>query len=78
MESSTCYRSYPVMERWSIFPSEAARDKFDLEYRQATVTKEPIKQKEGDTGEAKTRNVYEFPSGTGMALTSLIAVYGKW
>lgn len=58
-----------VWKDGSVFPSQAAVDMFDLEYRKAVITKEPIK-KEGkevtdDEGKVKMKNVYEFPDGTG-------------
>jgi hypothetical protein len=53
----------------SIYPSQAARDKFDLEYKKAVITKEKIKLKEGETEEQqKYRNTYDFPTGTGNGL----------
>lgn len=55
-----------VWKDGSIFPSQAAVDKFDLEYRPATITKEPLKLKDGETeADQKFRNKYDFPKGTG-------------
>jgi len=48
----------------SVFPSQAAIEKFGLEYKKATITKEELPLKEGEK-EAKTKNVYAFPDGTG-------------
>lgn len=50
----------------SVFPSQAAMDKFDLEYKEATITKEKLPLKEGQTeADQKFRNVYAYPNGTG-------------
>lgn len=58
-----------VWKDGSIFPSQAAVDKFDLEYRKSVITKEPIKLKENETeADQKFRNVYGFPDGTGNGL----------
>lgn len=56
-----------VWKDGSIFPSQAAVSKFDLEYREATITKETLPKKEA-TDEDKFRNKYEFPNGTGNGL----------
>ncbi len=47
-----------------VFPSAAAIEKFDLEYKDVTITKEALPLKEGET-EVKHKNVYAFPNGTG-------------
>lgn len=61
-----------IFKDGSVFPSKAAVDKFDLEYRSAVISKEAIPLKEGQVlkeGETqKFRNIYEFPSGTGNGL----------
>jgi len=50
----------------SVFPSQAAIDKFDLQYRNCTITKIPIPLKEGQTEEdQKYKNEYYFVSGPG-------------
>ena len=50
----------------SVYPSNAAIAKFDLEYKKAVITKEDLPLKEGQTeAERKQRNVYAFPNGTG-------------
>ncbi len=55
-----------VWKDGSIYPSQAAVDKFNLEYPVATISKEPIKLKEGETAaDQKYRNVYSFPNGAG-------------
>lgn len=68
-----------VFKDGSVFPSQAAVDQFDLEYRKAIITQEPVKKgadpladavaKAGDAAEmvtkVKMKNVYEFPEGTG-------------
>lgn len=55
-----------VWKDGSIFPSQAAVDKFALEYRTAVVKKEAIAKKDSDPeGEQKFRNVYDYPEGAG-------------
>lgn len=55
-----------VWKDGSIFPSQAAVDKFSLEYKNTTIEKVPIKLKEGETAaDQKYRNEYKFPQGTG-------------
>lgn len=52
----------------SVFPSDAAKVKFDLEYRKAVITVKDITPalKEGEPApEKKTKNEYAFPDGTG-------------
>lgn len=44
----------------SVYPSQAAIDKFDLEYKKATVKKVPIEGKEN-----LFKNEYDYPNGTG-------------
>ena len=51
----------------SVYPSTAAIAKFDLGYKDTTITKEPIPLKDGETVQ-KTKNVYAFPNGTGNGL----------
>ena len=48
----------------SVYPSTAAIAKFDLGYKDATITKEKIPLKDGETVQ-KLKNVYAFPNGTG-------------
>lgn len=48
----------------SVFPSTSARDKFDLEYRKAEISKTALPLKEGET-EQRFKNDYKFPDGTG-------------
>jgi len=58
----------------SIFPSQAAVDKFDLAYKNATVKKEPIKLKEGEVADPekpKFKNTYSFPDGSGYGFDLL-------
>ncbi len=56
---------------WSsgaVYPSQALVDKFDLEYRTATITRTPIDLKEGETEEdRKYKNEYYYISGPGNA-----------
>lgn len=62
----------------SVFPSKAAVDKYDLEYKDAVITKEaiPARAEEKDaTGkvtvkarEAGSKNVYSYPNGVGNGL----------
>lgn len=55
-----------VWKDGSVFPSQAAVDKFSLEFRKATIKKEPIKLKEGEKpADQKYRNEYSFAEGTG-------------
>jgi hypothetical protein len=56
-----------VWKDGSVFPSQAAVDKFDLEYRKAKITKEALPLKDGQA-EAAFKNKYEFPEGTGNGL----------
>jgi hypothetical protein len=50
----------------SVFPSQALADKFDLEYRTATVEKVPLPLKDGQTEEErKFKNNYYWVSGPG-------------
>lgn len=71
----------------SVFPSQAAIDKFDLEYRKANITQEEIparaevKDENGKViSEAKpagSRNKYEFPDGTGNGLDVISSLEWK-
>lgn len=50
----------------SVFPSAAAIEKFDLEYKDATITKEKLPLKDGQTeANQKYKNVYKYPDGSG-------------
>jgi len=50
----------------SVYPSLAAINKFDLQYKDAVITKEKLPLKEGQTdADQKYKNVYDFPNGTG-------------
>ena len=50
----------------SVFPSKAAIDKFDLEYRNCSITKVPLPLKEGQTeSDQKYKNEYTFSAGPG-------------
>lgn len=53
-----------VWKDGSVFPSQAAVDKFELEYRSASVKKEEIAKKNPED-EQKYRTVYEHPDGPG-------------
>lgn len=53
----------------SVFPSDAAVAKFELEYRNTTILKEKLPLKEGQTeADQKYRNVYNFAEGPGYGL----------
>jgi hypothetical protein len=55
-----------VWKDGSIFPSKAAVDKFDLEYRKTAITKEPLPLKDGETeADRSYKKMYAWPDGTG-------------
>lgn len=54
----------------SVYPSTAAVEKFDLEYKDAVISVETLPLKDGETV-PKTKNAYTYPNGQGNGIDLL-------